>query len=216
MTIDIDNGIPAKIKKLSQAYDSDYFENGPQPKKSNYRDYSWERLGSYFQRTARHIVDLFKPERTLDVGCAKGFLVKALDELGVDAYGVDPSTYAVSNAHPDIADKIQQEIAQSIPYPENAFDVVTCFDVLEHIPAREVPKTLKELLRVSKQWVVLRVVTREVKGDLDASHETIRDKDWWTEKIEKAGGIVEPVDNFVHSSTWWFNVPEFLMVVRKP
>ena len=216
MTIDIDNGIPAKIKKLSQAYDSDYFENGPQTKKSNYRDYSWERLGSYFQRTARHIVDLFKPERTLDVGCAKGFLVKALDELGVDAYGVDPSTYAVSNAHPDIADKIQQEIAQSIPYPENAFDVVTCFDVLEHIPAREVPKTLKELLRVSKQWVVLRVVTREVKGDLDASHETIRDKDWWTEKIEKAGGIVEPVDNFVHSSTWWFNVPEFLMVVRKP
>jgi len=97
----------------------------------------------------------------------------------VDAYGVDPSTYAVSNAHPDIADKIQQEIAQSIPYPENAFDVVTCFDVLEHIPAREVPKTLKELLRVSNQWVVLRVVTREVEGDLDASHETIRDKEWW-------------------------------------
>ena len=84
MTIDIDNGIPAKIKKLSQVYDSDYFENGPQTKKSNYRDYSWDRLGSYFQRTARHIVDLFKPERTLDVGCAKGFLVKALDESGVD------------------------------------------------------------------------------------------------------------------------------------
>jgi len=40
-------------------------------------------------------------------------------------------------------------------------------------------------------------------------------KNGGTEKIEKAGGIVEPVDNFVHSSTWWFNVPEFLMVVRK-
>ena len=204
-----------KIDKYSAIFDRDYFENGVATKKSNYKDYSWDRLGSYFQRTARHIVDLFKPERTLDVGCAKGFLVKALDELGVDAYGVDPSTYAVSNAHPDVADKIQQEVAQSIPYPGDTFDVVTCFDVLEHIPAREVPKTLKELLRVSKQWVVLRVVTREVEGDIDSSHETIRDKDWWTEKIEKAGGIVEPVDNFVHSSVWWFNVPEFLMVVRK-
>lgn len=205
-----------KIDKYSAIFDRDYFENGVATKKSNYKDYSWDRLGSYFQRTARHIVDLFKPERTLDVGCAKGFLVKALDELGVDAYGVDPSTYAVSNAHPDIAEKIQQEIAQSIPYPDDTFDVVTCFDVLEHIPAREVPKTLKELLRVSKQWVVLRVVTREVEGDIDSSHETIRDKDWWTEKIEKAGGIVESIDGYVDKSVWWFNVPEFLMVVRKP
>lgn len=204
-----------KIEKLSNVFDRDYFENGVKTKKSNYRDYSWQRLGSYFQRTAAHIVGKFNPERTLDVGCAKGFLVKALDELGVDAYGIDPSTYAVSNDHPDIAEKIQQEIAQSIPYPDDTFDVVTCFDVLEHIPAREVPKTLKELLRVSKQWVVLRVVTREVEGDIDSSHETIRDKDWWAEKIEKAGGIVESIDGYVDKSVWWFNVPEFLMVVRK-
>jgi len=204
-----------KTEKLSTIFDKDYFENGVKTKKSNYYDYSWQRLGSYFQKTARHIVDKFKPERTLDVGCAKGFLVKGLDELGVDAYGIDPSAYAVSNAHPVVADKIQQEVAQSIPYPDDTFDVVTCFDVLEHIPAREVPRTLKELLRVSKQWVVLRMVTHEVEGDIDSSHETIRDKDWWTEKIEKAGGVVEPVDNFVHSSIWWFNVPEFLMVARK-
>lgn len=216
MTIDIDNGIPAKIKKLSQVYDSDYFENGPQTKKSNYRDYSWERLGSYFQRTASHIKEKFNPSTALDVGCAKGFLVKALDELSVDAYGIDPSIYAVTKADDVIADKIQMEVAQSIPYPDNTFDVVTCFDVLEHVPVQQVPKALKEMFRVSKQWVVLRTVTHEVEGDNDSSHETIRDKEWWTEKIEKAGGIVEPVDNFVHSSTWWFNVPEFLMVVRKP
>ena len=205
----------SRIEKLSAVFDHDYFENGVQTRKSNYVNYSWERLGSYFQQTARHIMDKFNPERTLDVGCAKGFLVKALSEMAVDAYGIDPSVYAVSNAHPDIAEKINLEAAQSIPYPDDTFDVVTCFDVLEHIPAREVPKTLKEMLRVSKQWVILRMVTQEVEGDLDSSHETIRDKDWWTEKIEKAGGIVESVDNFVHNSVWWFNVPEFLMVVRK-
>jgi ubiquinone/menaquinone biosynthesis C-methylase UbiE len=215
MTIDIDNGIPAKIKKLSQVYDSDYFENGPQTKKSNYRDYSWDRLGSYFQRTARHIVDLFKPERILDVGCAKGFLVKALDELGVDAYGIDPSVYAVSNAHPDVGDKINLDSAQSIPYPDNTFDVVTCFDVMGHIPMRETSRVLKELLRVSKEWVVIRVVTHEVEGDLDSSHETIRDREWWTERIEKAGGKVEANDAYFKDGVWWFNVPEFLMVVRK-
>ena len=215
MTIDIDNGIPAKIKKLSQVYDSDYFENGLQTKKSNYRDYSWDRLGSYFQRTARHIVDLFKPERTLDVGCAKGFLVKALDELGVDAYGIDPSVYAVSNAHPDVGDKINLDTAQSIPYPDNTFDVVTCLDVMDHVPLKEVTKTLKELLRVSKEWVIIRVVTHNVEGDLDSSHETIRGREWWTERIEKAGGKVEANVAYLKDGVWWFNVPEFLMIVRK-
>ena len=204
-----------KVEKLSNIFDKDYFENGIATKKSNYKDYSWDRLGSYFQRTARHIVDLFKPERTLDVGCAKGFLVKALDELGVDAYGIDPSVYAVSNAHPDVGDKINLDSAQSIPYPDNTFDVVTCFDVMEHVPLKEVTKTLKELLRVSKEWVIIRVMTHEVEGDLDSSHETIRDREWWTERIEKAGGKVESNEPYFKDGVWWFNVPEFLMVVRK-
>jgi len=204
-----------KIEKLSDIFDKDYFENGIATKKSNYRDYSWQRLGSQFQRTAQHIVDLFKPERTLDVGCAKGFLVKALDELGVDAYGIDPSVYAVSNAHPDVGDKINLDTAQSIPYPDNTFDVVTCLDVMEYVPIKEVTKTLKELLRVSKEWVIIRVVTHEVEGDLDSSYETIRDREWWTERIEKAGGKVEANDAYFKDGVWWFNVPEFLMVVRK-
>ena len=207
--------ISPKIEKLSAVFDRDYFENGVATKKSNYEDYSWQRLGSQFQRTARHIVDLFKPERTLDVGCAKGFLVKALDELGVDAYGIDPSVYAVSNAHPDVGDKINLDSAQSIPYPDNTFDVVTCFDVMEHVPLKEVTKTLKELLRVSKEWVIIRVMTHEVEGDLDSSHETIRDREWWTERIEKAGGKVESNEPYFKDGVWWFNVPEFLMVARK-
>ena len=205
----------SRIEKLSAVFDRDYFENGVQTRKSNYADYSWQRLGSYFQQTARHIVDLFKPERTLDVGCAKGFLVKALDELGVDAYGIDPSVYAVSNAHPDVGDKINLDSARSIPYPDNTFDVVTCLDVMDHVPLKEVTKTLKELLRVSKEWVIIRVVTHEVEGDLDSSHETIRDREWWTERIEKAGGKVESNEPYFKDGVWWFNVPEFLMVVRK-
>ena len=38
--------------------------------------------------------------RTLDVGCARGYLVEALRELGVDAHGCDVSGYAVEHAAP--------------------------------------------------------------------------------------------------------------------
>jgi 2-polyprenyl-3-methyl-5-hydroxy-6-metoxy-1,4-benzoquinol methylase len=203
------------IEKLSQIYDRDYFENGVATKKSNYIDYSWARLGSYFQQTAKHIVDKFAPSSSLDVGCAKGFLVKALADLGIDAYGIDPSEYALSEVDSDYCDKVRIGIAQSLPFPDNNFDVVTCFDVLEHIPENEIPKVLSELFRVSKQWVILRVVTKELPDDVDASHATIHDKDWWVEKIKEAGGIVEPTENYVNPTVWWFNVPEFLIVARK-
>jgi ubiquinone/menaquinone biosynthesis C-methylase UbiE len=203
------------IEKLSHIYDKDYFENGVATKKSNYTDYSWARLGSYFQKTAKHIVDKFAPSTSLDIGCAKGFLVKALEGLGIDAHGIDPSEYALVEAHPDIKDRLTEGMAQSTPFEENSYDVVTCFDVLEHIPEDDVPQVLSEMLRVSKQWVILRVVTKELPDDVDANHATIHDKDWWIEKIKEAGGIVEPTENYVNPTVWWFNVPEFLIVARK-
>jgi SAM-dependent methyltransferase len=204
-----------EAEKLSQIFDKDYFENGIATKKSTYFDYSWARLGNYFQKTAKHIVGKFAPSSSLDVGCAKGFLVKALAELGVDAYGIDPSTYALDCVQADVSEKISLGTAQAIIYPENNFDVVTCFDVLEHITEKDVPQALSEMLRVSKQWLIIRVVTKELPDDIDSSHSTIHDKDWWAEKIKEVGGIVEPTDNWVNASVWWFNVPEFLIVARK-
>jgi ubiquinone/menaquinone biosynthesis C-methylase UbiE len=204
-----------EIEKLSQIYDKDYFENGIATKKSNYTDYSWARLGSYFQKTAKHIVDKFAPSSTLDVGCAKGFLVKALAGLGVDALGIDPSSYAIEESPRDTMGRLSTGIAQSIFLGDNSFDIVTCFDVLEHILEEDVPLALSEMLRVSKQWVILRIVTKVLPDGVDANHATIHDKDWWIEKIKEAGGIVEPTENYVNASVWWFNVPEFLIVARK-
>jgi|GEM_PF-1116458 len=203
------------IESLSKIYDRDYFENGIATKKSNYVDYSWNRLGSYFQKTAKHIVNKFSPSSVLDVGCAKGFLVKALVELGVDAYGVDPSEYAFNEVPADIKGRTVIGAAQQLHDEDNSFDLVTCFDVLEHIPEKDVPQVLSEMLRVSKQWLIIRVATKELPNDVDANHATIREKDWWIEKIKEAGGIVEPTENYVNNSVWWFNVPEFLIVARK-
>lgn len=205
----------SEIEELSQIYDKDYFENGIATKKSNYKDYSWARLGSYFQKTAKHIVDKFAPSSSLDVGCAKGFLVKTLAELGVDAFGIDPSSYAIEESPRDTMGRLSTGIAQSIFLEDNSYDVVTCFDVLEHIPENDVPNVLQEMIRVSKQWIIFRVVTTKLVDDVDTSHATIHDKDWWCEKIKEAGGIVEPTENYVNNSVWWFNVPEFLIVARK-
>jgi 2-polyprenyl-3-methyl-5-hydroxy-6-metoxy-1,4-benzoquinol methylase len=212
VTTDVDNSVSTKMKKLSQIFDSDYFENGVQSKKSNYKDYSWERLGSYFQRTAQHIVDVFSPQKALDVGCAKGFLVKALQDLGVNAKGIDPSEYALSKA---ISKGVKLGIAQKIPGKANQYDLVICFDVLEHLPESEVPLACKELLRVAKKNVIVRVPTKVEERDLEKTHETIRPKDWWEHKFVEAGGTVNEISAILDKGTWWFNVPECLIWIEK-
>lgn len=52
-----------------------------------------------FEGQAKWLVKNYDLKGTLlDVGCAKGFLVGYLRDLGVDAYGLDWSEYAVSSA----------------------------------------------------------------------------------------------------------------------
>jgi ubiquinone/menaquinone biosynthesis C-methylase UbiE len=200
---------------LMDVFDRDYFENGIITRKSNYQDYSWSRLGTYFTATAKHITGMFKPKKLLDAGTAKGFLVYALCQAGVDAYGVDISKYAVENAIPEVKDRVRLGTIQKLDYPANSFDVVTAFDVLEHIKEEEIPQVCAELLRVSRKWVVVRVPTRKDPGDLDTYHETVKPKQWWEKQFAAAGWKVVPCDPYVNRGVWWFNIPEYLIVVEK-
>ena len=44
--------------------------------------------------------NLFDNKTVLFVGCAKGFDVEDFRQLGVDAYGIDISSYAISKSNP--------------------------------------------------------------------------------------------------------------------
>jgi ubiquinone/menaquinone biosynthesis C-methylase UbiE len=51
-----------------------------------------------------------------------------------------------------------------IPFPENSFEVVYCRHVIEHQPYYEIP--LKEMLRVSTDWVFLNVFRWSLQEDV--------------------------------------------------
>jgi ubiquinone/menaquinone biosynthesis C-methylase UbiE len=51
---------------------------------------------------------------------------------------------------PDLAGSVL-----AIPFNNESFDVVSCCEVLEHLPYSEFPKALKEIRRVSQKHVVL-------------------------------------------------------------
>lgn len=88
---------------------------------------------------ARHvgIVERFMPPgRLLDVGCASGAFLQCAADAGWDVTGVEPS--------PTLARKAEQLLGgrgavvcatlEDSSLPRAAFDVVTLWDVLEHVP----------------------------------------------------------------------------------
>src|SRR5262249_50026254 len=80
-------------------YDADYFEHGV---KSNWiGGYDWTHFAGVFRETAAYLTEMFPAaESFLDVGCAKGFLVRCLREAGRACHGVDHSAWAIDHADP--------------------------------------------------------------------------------------------------------------------
>ena len=85
----------------------------------------------------RLLKDLFmtSPKTLLDAGCAKGFLVECLRNEGVNAFGIDTSEYAISNAYELIKDYCR---VASISDPlDSKYDVIISIEVLEHMEKSE-------------------------------------------------------------------------------
>ena len=90
------------------------------------------------------------PQNTkiLDVGCGFGYFLKFCDEYGYETYGVDISKYAIKQAKLNTKAKLSVcDIETQILFPRGFFDVITMFDIIEHLecPYR-VLKKIFELL----------------------------------------------------------------------
>src|ERR1700678_2272120 len=107
--------------RVSREYGELYFD-GP-------RDYGYGgyRYDGRWVPVARDIVAHFALApgmRVLDVGCAKGFLVKDLMRVcpGLEAFGLDVSLYALMNCEPDVTGRLHLGTAERLPFPDRSFD----------------------------------------------------------------------------------------------
>jgi 2-polyprenyl-6-hydroxyphenyl methylase / 3-demethylubiquinone-9 3-methyltransferase len=88
---------------------------------------------------------------TLDVGCGGGILAEEFARLGCDVTGIDPSeqSLAVARAHArqeGLAIDYRQATGEALPFPDAAFDLIYCCDVLEHVS--DVRRVVAETARV--------------------------------------------------------------------
>jgi 2-polyprenyl-3-methyl-5-hydroxy-6-metoxy-1,4-benzoquinol methylase len=122
---------------LQEIYKSDNYWRSASPKTQGYTDYrSDERLYlDTFRRRLRFVLqDGPRSGRALDVGCAAGFCMAATRELGFESHGLEVSETIASHARERFGfDTIQIGTLEQSPYPDSHFDLITMWDVVEHV-----------------------------------------------------------------------------------
>ncbi len=100
--------------------------------------------------------------RVLDVGCGRGRHAHALATRGVTAIAIDldfDDVAATRNGFalftPEGGSGAAQANAYRLPFPDHAFDVVVCSEVLEHL--HDYQRAVSEMARVLKPGGVLAV-----------------------------------------------------------
>ena len=109
----------------------------------------------------------------LDIGCAQGFFLYNASKAGYTTKGIEISQDAAEYAIMEFGLDIEAKPFEELRFPENHFDVVTLWQVLEHVPY---PLTvLKEVHRILKPGGLLVASTPDIAG-IPAK---ILRKRWW-------------------------------------
>jgi len=110
----------------------------------NYEYDSMERFISYWHQIAE--LRVFKSKLILEIGIGNGFVANYLNDRGFQISTLDID----KNLKPDVCGSIID-----IPFKDEAFHVVACFEVLEHLPFKNINNALCEIYRVTTDYAIL-------------------------------------------------------------
>lgn len=151
-------------REVGAIYNEKYFCG--EDKQFGYIDYDKDKelMRNVFLKYLKIIAVNFEKaqgKKLLDIGAATGFFVNLAREYGFDAEGIEISKWASEQGRKKGL-KIQHGALDTIQFPENSFDVITLFDVLEHISAPDV--FLEKIFLILKKDGVLIINTPDAKS----------------------------------------------------
>jgi hypothetical protein len=151
-----------------------------------------------------------KDEKVLDFGCAKAFSVYALRLLGIDAYGVDMSEYAIKESPKEVENYIR--VIKQYEEFDQQYGIILAKDVLEHIPYEDLEKQLRIFYRSGQKVFIIVPLGSNGKYFIDSyeadkSHFIREDLDWWTKQVENVGYTIteSTYDLGPFKKNWQFN-----------
>jgi len=181
-----------RIVEESKKYGFSYFDGD---RKYGYGGYYYDgRWVSIAKAMVEHY-DLKPGMRILDVGCAKGFLVKDFMIVcpGLEAFGLDTSSYALLHCEDEVIGRLHLGSADSLPFPDNSFDFVVSLNTLHNFNRKNVVKAFSEIERVSKGSSFIQVDSYETPEEKEIFEEWVLTAEYhgypedWLEVFKESG-----------------------------
>ena len=150
----------------------------------------------FFDRIAESLVREFHPSSVLDAGCAMGFLVEGLRKRGVDARGIDVSEYAISQVHESVAEHCSVA-SLSEPLP-GRYDLITCIEVLEHIPPEQADAAIANLCDASD----LLLISTSPTDFAEPTHLNVQPPEHWSAAFAREGFFRDVERDLSYLTPW--------------
>ncbi|MCD6385977.1 class I SAM-dependent methyltransferase [Candidatus Sumerlaeota bacterium] len=177
-------------QKIIGTFDKAYYEKVITEKK-----FDW----GHFNRHRYEAILNYGGKSVLDVGCASGIYVEKLTERSIFAVGVDYYMHEFLSAGKRKGLFLSAD-AQKLPFKDESFDTISCFETLEHLPNPQ--EALLEFKRVCKKNVIITVPNCELPDELrksglafhhyvDRSHINMFTKERLTTILEECGFVVK-------------------------
>jgi len=93
----------------------------------------------------------------LDVGCSSGSVLQVAKQCGFNTHGVEPAPKAAETARQIEGAKVFKGFLHEAAYPDNHFDIITLFEVIEHLT--DPIALIKEIGRILKPGGLLLIGT---------------------------------------------------------
>lgn len=168
---------------MSELYNAEYYHGGCGPIPYEQPEHWVE----FFGVIADKIVADLHPKTVLDAGCAMGYLVAALRDRGVEAYGVDISEYAISQVREDIrpyckVGSLVEQLPEGLPAK---YDLVVTIEVLEHLYEDEGKRAIRNLCKLADQ-----VLFSSTPDDFtERTHVNVQQREYWCRAFFENGFV---------------------------
>jgi SAM-dependent methyltransferase len=95
----------------------------------------WDRMMSRIVRRSADLIEIrvARKAKILDIGCGYGFFLGEMQQRGWQVEGIEISATGRTYAHKTWNIPVQAEPLEALSFPDNHFDVVTLFYVIEHL-----------------------------------------------------------------------------------
>ena len=179
-------------REVAMRFGKEYFDGD---RSQGYGGYRYDGRWLPVAETFRDHWGLKRGDRVLDIGCAKGFLVKDLMIVcpGLEVFGLDISKYAIANCEPEVRGRLIVGNAVHLPFPDHSFRAAISINTIHNLKRELCVQAAREMQRVAPEGGYIQVDSyrtpeeREIFLNWVLTAKTHHDPTGWRALFAEAG-----------------------------